>query len=361
MKPLLNSVDYIDPIIFHQEQEDIFLPSWLFVGYTSDLQGEDGWFQFNLFDKSYFIQKDGDAIHCFANTCPHRHAELRTASCGNSPITCPYHGWMFHQNGSIKAIPRKPRFCDVTENDLNDLKLRSYPVAVWGTLIFVQLKANEDSSWDKFIAPIKSTVDPLIASMGTFRRRVQKTIQANWKIIIENSVEGYHLDCVHPTTFAKLNLATPNMETHPPHCISYAPVDSSALKRWHRVEHLFASRMYKSNSYDHAIIFPNLGIGSLYGSTIAIEQYLPLNSTETLYTMDLFGCNVKNSSPHLDSTREAFFENSFAFAKLIFNEDVTIAETQQRGMKSACHHGRLSEDEALIHFLQKMWRNPAAL
>jgi phenylpropionate dioxygenase-like ring-hydroxylating dioxygenase large terminal subunit len=357
MKPILKSKDYTDSEIFSLEQRDLFLPSWLFVGYTTDLQGEAGWFQFHLFGKSYFVQRDGDSIHCFSNTCSHRHAQLRTTDCGNSAITCPYHGWMFNQDGSVKAVPRKPRFCDITESDLDELKLRSYPLVTWGPLIFVQFNPNLGTSWDNFIQPIKEILDPLIHSIGTFRRRIQKKIKANWKVIIENSVESYHLNCVHPNTFSKLDLGDAVMQTHGLHCIAYSPIGHEAIKKWHRVEPLFSSRFFKSKNYDHAIVFPNLGIGSLYGCTIAIEQYLPLSSTETLYTMDLFGCKLDTASGSTAAAVESFFENSFRFAELIYNEDTEITQIQQRGIESASHEGRLSEDETLIFFLQKTWRN----
>jgi phenylpropionate dioxygenase-like ring-hydroxylating dioxygenase large terminal subunit len=358
MKPILSHTDYTDTTIFRKEQEILFHPSWLFVGYTTDLHGAEAWFQFALFGKSYFIQKDGGSLHCFANSCSHRHAQLRTTDCGDSPITCPYHGWMFNHDGSVKAIPRKPAFCDVTESDLKDLKLRSYPLAIWGSLIFVQIDPGSGISWDAFIAPIKDILDPLIHSMGTFRRRVRKTIRANWKVIIENSVESYHLNCVHQNSFCKLNLGDAVMETHGLHCIARSSVGAEAVKKWQKVEPLFTSRLFKSLSYDHAIVFPNLGIGSLYGSTIAVEQYLPLTATETLYTMDLFGCKVNQTSENLAAAVESFFENSFQFAQKIYEEDVDISQIQQKGIESACHQGRLSEDESLILFLQNAWRSP---
>ena len=356
MKPILRSRDYSEAGIYEQEQQYLFKPSWLFVGYLTELIGDNAWLKFELFGKSYFIQKSESGIHCFANTCPHRYSQLRTESCGDSSIVCPYHGWMFNGNGSLKAIPRKPRFCDVSEEYMGELSLVSFPVETWGILIFVQLDPEGGVPWHDFIHPIRSHLDSLINSIGTFKRRLQKKVKANWKVLIENSVEAYHINCVHPETFAKLELGTPNFKELPPHCIGSTPIGKDVLKRWKRVDHLLSSRNHHSDSYEHAIVFPNLGIGSLYGATIAVEQYLPLSSTETLYTMDLFGCSYSFQSNELEAAIMTLFENSFKAASKIFEEDMRISEIQQAGIMSAQHPGRLSEDELLILFLQKQWR-----
>lgn len=73
--------------------------------------------------------------------------------------------------------------------------------------------------------------------------------------------------------------------------------------------------------------------------------------------MDLFGCHLSGQSENVREAVNSFFENAFVFAQSILNEDMEIAEIQQRGIESACHQGRLSEDESLVLFLQNVWRN----
>jgi phenylpropionate dioxygenase-like ring-hydroxylating dioxygenase large terminal subunit len=267
---------------------------------------------------------------------------------------------MFQNDGSVNAIPRKPRFCDVSAADLEELRLQSVPLATWGCLIFVQLEPA-GIPWEDFIAPIKERLEPIIQSIGPRKQRLQQKVSANWKSLIENSVEAYHLDCVHGDTFAKLGLGTIEMHVPAPHCLGVTRVAEETMKRWQRVDGLLSSRIHKTEAYEHAIVFPNCGIGSLYGATVAIEQYLPLSATETLYTADIFACQLGELSAEQQALADAFFESSCGFAAAIFEEDMRIVQIQQAGLRSSQSRGRLSEDERLIWFLQKQWQCYPAL
>lgn len=354
MKPILASNDYTDPLVYQRELKKLFLPSWLFVGYTFDLRGENAWFAFELFGKFYFVQRDGEDLRCFANSCSHRHSQLRTDACGDGPIICPYHGWMYRNDGSVNAIPRKPRFCDVAAKDMDDLRLHSLNVATWGSLIFVQLDPA-GVSWDDFISPVKSRLSPLIDSIGPFRRRIQRKVSANWKAVIENSAEAYHVDCVHPDTFGQLNLGTATFEYFGAHCCLNLPVGEAALKRSERVNRLLQSRHHHTRHYEHAIVFPNLGFSSIFGFNAIFEQFLPLSAEETLYTLDFFGCDAGPLTEETGNLVNAFFENSFAFTEALNAEDTKIVQIQHKGMVSSHRTGKLSEDEEMILFLQKQW------
>jgi len=354
MKPLLPPQAYYDDLAFRDELSRILRPSWLFVGYTFDLDKATSWFTFELFGVSYFLQRDGDSIRCFLNSCTHRHSRLRVESTGDGPIICPYHGWMFRTDGAVNAIPRKPRFCDVTAADLEELKLGELQVATWGKLIFVQLAAGA-CSWESFIEPVRRRLEPIIQSIGPHLRRMQRKIKANWKAVIENSVEAYHLEMVHSDTFAKLRLGLTDMEFFAPHCLGSSQVDKEVFGKWQRVNRLLQSRKYKTDCYEHAIVFPNLGVGSLYGSTVAIEQFLPLNSEETLYTADIFGCALDGTDSPNPDLLNAFFKSSCDFAQAIFDEDMRITQIQHAGLRSSLNSGRLSEDERLVYFLQSQW------
>jgi phenylpropionate dioxygenase-like ring-hydroxylating dioxygenase large terminal subunit len=354
MLPSLLPHHYLDEYVFREEVARIFLKSWLFVGYTFDLEAPASWFTFELFGRSYFVQRDGEALHCFVNACSHRHSRLRTETCGAGTIVCPYHGWMYKNDGSVNAIPRKPKFSDVTSEDLEELRLHSLQVTTWGPLIFVKIDPS-GPSWEEFMGPAFERMTPLLNSIGTFRRRLQRTVKANWKAVIENSAEAYHIDCVHPTTFGQLDLQSAQFEYFGRHSLLKAMIGAQGLQKNARVNKLLGKRAYQTDYYEHAILFPNFGLSSMMGINFIVEQFLPVSADCTTYTLDFFGCDIPEASESTLSKANALLEYSFSFTKALNEEDTQIVEIQHKGMASAHSAGRLSEEEEMIYFLQQHW------
>ena len=138
--------------------------------------------------------EDGE-LRAFRNVCRHRAARLRDGrgDCGKA-IRCPYHGWTYRTDGSLIGVPEGRGFAGLDKRELGLLPAR---VDTFCGLVFVNL--------DLDAAPVSQGLDGLAERLAPYRlpqlRRFDEahTAQpANWKIVAENYLEGYHVPIAHP-------------------------------------------------------------------------------------------------------------------------------------------------------------------
>lgn len=196
---------YGSPEQLRSELERLFLPAWHCVGHLGELPRDGDFKTLELFDLPLLIWRQGDQLQTFLNVCPHRHSMLTSAGCGNLPLLrCQYHGWEFDQTGNTRKIPDARSFRPLAAGQLG---LTKYPTRQAGDLIFTCL-APQPPDFDQSLAP---RGDLFTQWFGPDRQHVLTTddeVPADWKLVMENAIEGYHVESVHPKTFGKLAEAT---------------------------------------------------------------------------------------------------------------------------------------------------------
>ena len=98
---------YTDPAIFELEMERVFGTAWIYVGHESQIKNAGDYFATNIGRKPVVMVRDTDgALNVVHNQCAHRGAMVVATEKGNAPeFTCCYHGWTYHLNGRLKAVP----------------------------------------------------------------------------------------------------------------------------------------------------------------------------------------------------------------------------------------------------------------
>lgn len=185
---------------FHElEKEIIFKRNWLLVGHISDIPNIGDYLTFDAVgERALIIRKDGGTIAAFHNVCRHRGARLVATNRGNCPraLVCPFHGWSYHLDGSVRHIPKFETF-----SNLDKASSALVPVAleIWCGFIFINF-CNDAKSVAETMAPVAEKfavykLEQLKPLAGT------KYCQArpyNWKIIHDIDNEGYHVPIGHP-------------------------------------------------------------------------------------------------------------------------------------------------------------------
>jgi glycine betaine catabolism A len=187
---------YTSPDVFAQERESIFLLEWLCVGREEAVARPGDFFTTERAGESLIVTRDSaGTVHAFYNVCRHRGTRIceRTSGHFQGSIQCPYHGWTYGLDGSLKVARN---MADVASFDRSEYPLKEVDVALWDGFIFVNIAGDK---------PFEETFAPLIGrfarwNVGGLRtaRSITYDLACNWKLIFLNYSECYHCPLVHP-------------------------------------------------------------------------------------------------------------------------------------------------------------------
>ena len=185
---------YFDHDLFSLEKDQIFRQGWVCVGRLNELRTPGDYVTRLVSDQPLILLIDQtNKLKAISNVCRHRHALLMEGSGNVSQLICPYHAWTFNLDGTLKATP----FMDMPKN--SGCNLPNYQVQEWHGFTFIHL-----GSPSKDIANLVSDLNSdlvhyeLDRQVDVYSNEVE--IATNWKMVVENFTESYHLFRVHPHT-----------------------------------------------------------------------------------------------------------------------------------------------------------------
>ncbi|MEQ1930756.1 MAG: aromatic ring-hydroxylating dioxygenase subunit alpha [Parvularculaceae bacterium] len=187
---------YADPAWFEFEKREVFAKSWQLVGPAAWAQETGDHFVADIAGVSVLVAcgEDG-ALRAFRNICRHRGAPVvACAGKGAKRFNCPYHGWSYRLDGTLRAAPEMGGAKDF---DIRDYGLSPLRLEVWMGLVFVSLSA-ETPPLAEFVGGIAERIAPIDLGAMRFHRRELSPVAANWKAYADNYLEGYHVPSVHP-------------------------------------------------------------------------------------------------------------------------------------------------------------------
>ncbi|SHN17655.1 aromatic ring-hydroxylating oxygenase subunit alpha [Cryptosporangium aurantiacum] len=199
---------YTDPEVFELELQRIYGQGWVFVAHDSEVP-EPGDYVTRRIGRDPVIvtrSKDGD-VHVLANRCTHRGNRLCNAERGNSTtFRCPYHGWTFKNDGALIGIPMRNGYSEEFLAKRSELGLVPLPrVESYRGFVFASL-AGDGISLREHLGAATGAIDRLLAlsPSGTLDLRagwMKHRHFSNWKMVIENNVDGYHALFTHQSVY----------------------------------------------------------------------------------------------------------------------------------------------------------------
>ncbi len=359
MKSPLEPSVYADDAIFRDEQK-IFLSLWNCVALRSQLSENNDYVVRNIGGRSIVIQNMKGEIKAFENVCSHRFSKIQTENCGNRPLQCPYHGWTYNSQGIPSGIPNRPRFDDVTKEWCASLALRSWSVGFTGEFIFIKCTEEGPGLLD-FLGPVAETLDDISKGIGRCYSSDTIEIAANWKILVENTLESYHVDFVHPDTFRSLGVAEGSFEFNNLHSSWSASVSAELIKKMKAPLRSLGDLSYSINGYRHQLLFPNVTIATTLGSSFSVQFFQPLAVNKTIFTTSLFEPKTTSTSKSSSAIKSSLCNSVQKFNTKVFLEDKNICELVQEGCEAFSSSvafgssvGQLSdEEERVAHFQKK--------
>ena len=198
----LDAYFYRSPRVYRKELDEILYKSWLYAGHVSQIPQPGDYFLYDLGEDSIIIARSQDgAVHALMNICRHRGARVCEAAEGHrATFVCPYHGWTYNLDGSLKAARAME-----AKHDFGPARygLKTARCIVHQGLIFV----NADPEAADFEAALR-TIDPALRPYDLPNAKVAHRqvypVEANWKLVLENYQECYHCATAH-RAYAKLH------------------------------------------------------------------------------------------------------------------------------------------------------------
>ena len=330
---------YTDPGFHELDRHAVFAATWQHVADLRQLARPGDHVLADVAGEPIIVVRGGDGeLRAFYNVCRHRGGPLALKDGNADMLICKYHGWTYRLDGMLRGVPH---FNRVELFDKKDYGLTSIHLATWEGLVFVNL-AGRPKPVETLLAGIRERIAPARLERLAFARRIDYDVHANWKVYVDNYLEGYHIPYVHPELLEV-----------------YADYDSyvTELRDWYSVQVGSLRReqsVYGAGGgealYYH--VFPNLMLNVVPGR-LQSNVVIPLGPDRCQVVFRYYYEDV--TSP---AARERI-EADIAFSDKVQREDAEICERVQRGLSSRAYDkGRFSVrfEEGVYHFQKLLKR-----
>lgn len=306
------------------ENSHLFSKSWVFVAFAHKLPNAGDVFPIDVGGQPLFIlRNEAQEIIAFHNVCRHRNLKLidQPDNCGRL-IRCPYHSWSYDLRGRLKNAPyfggeakQLPADFDPAENGLMPVRCE-----VWHDWVFVNL--DEDAMpFDEFLRPIlKQLGDNDITQYRPVTTVEFGAVKTNWKLLMENFIEPYHVQFVHKTTTSQ-----PLVNHYPvieDHCLGSA-VDLSEEQ-----QAAAAGKGTLGVTSRYLTLFPNFVMGTYQPDQLGVHLNTPLDAEITLQCRVIY---VHKDSDYSDEQIQQLHDLWHS----VHLEDHEMCERLQQGRHSA--------------------------
>jgi Rieske 2Fe-2S family protein len=321
---------YTDPALQAAEQELIFERTWQLAGHVSQLARSGSYITAAAGNQPVLVVRDeAGALRGYHNVCRHRASRLLSgAGQCKAAIRCRYHGWTYRMDGSLIGVPEGMQFGETL--DKTALSLMPVRVEEMCGLVFVNL--------DRDAAPLAELVGDLPQRLAPYRIETLTPFApgtgsqpANWKVVADNYIEGYHIPIAHPGLMRMLDYKHYDVEVNEHYLWFDAPLrDKPSSNRLERLYSQLVTPMPGLSARDRTIwryvyIYPNTTI-DLYPDQIGTWQILPKGVAATHDVWASY--RPAGASPR---TRLVQWANQ-RLNTLVLDEDVDLVDNVQQGL-----------------------------
>ena len=367
--PILPVEAYTSQEWFDREQDRIFSRTWACAGLAEDVAEPGRYVSVQAGLNNLFIVMGRDRrLRAFHNICRHRGTQLlRAVGHTQRAIVCPYHDWTYDLEGCLISVPdRERQFPGV---NLDGIGLHKASVDLWRGMLWVHPDENAGSIMEWF-GEVEPHLGPHeVDKLAEYPEgRVEHVIKANWKIVVENYIDGYHLAHLHSGTLAMYDHSRIEAGFVGPHFAFWEPLAPD-----------YAANVEKNAPYPLVIpaeqagawvpmLFPGIGLAETESSW-SLFHVTPLAPDRTRVVIR----TKVAAAPYRAFMRQAARSSGFWSRRVsgkyrggeddpmasgdFMAEDIYACEQQQRSLKSPYfQHGPSSMGEAGVRDHQELVR-----
>jgi choline monooxygenase len=347
----LASKFYTDPAILEIEKARIFRRTWQLVGTLDHACGEvngvprtiadpESFFTADITGEPVLIVRDKQGtLRAFSNVCRHRAGPIALGSGCKNVLRCQYHGWTYTLDGRLIGTPdvEGVEFFDRSTMGMFPLRLET-----WEKFIFVNFDPNAEPL-SAYLGEIPQQARGFeFEGLHSVERR-DYIIDCNWKVYVDNYLEGYHIPIAHPGLMKEIDYAHYRTDTYRYYSQQFAPI--RAMKPEDSGERFYAPGTGLQEAL-YFWVFPNLML-NIYPDNISTNLIVPLSHEKTLTIFEWFFHDVNS-----EKVKERV-QRAVAFSDEVQQEDIGLCENVQRGLRSSTYdRGRYSvkRENGVHHF-----------
>ncbi len=280
---------YRNDVFWQAECETVLRDNWVCAGFAHELKAAGDVVPVTVAEQPILLVRNMDGeITGFHNVCRHRCLTLvKSPRNVGKLIRCPYHAWAYDLSGKLRASPHfggtnkhETDGFDRKENGL--VPVRTH---VWGDWVFVNL-SGEAPAFEDYAAPLISRLEGIdfsrVTAIGTLDFGV---IETNWKLIMENFIEPYHVQFVHASTTDQ------PLEDH--HTI----IDGNCLGSAVDLKQEIGTTGSLGVSSRYLTLYPNFIIGRYFPHQLGVYLNIPLGPTKMAQKRVLYTTEGQQLSP----------------------------------------------------------------
>ena len=330
---------YVDATMAGIDRHAIFDRSWQLLAHVCQLQGAGDHVVGNLAGLPVIaVRGADDVIRAFHNVCRHRAGPI--AQCDGlaaKALRCRYHGWTYTLDGQLRSAPEMK---DAEDFNVADIHLPQLAVRVWQGLVFAAVDESHAPDFEAFVAGIDARLG---ADRGLERygrhHRVGYDIACNWKVYVDNYLEGYHVPHVHPGLNKLLDYRSYETILNAWHSLQWSALESDAS-------------LYGNGDALYYWLWPNTMLNILPGR-LQTNRVIPLGVDRCRVEFDSYYA-LDDDGDADDAKRAADLD----FSDEVQHEDLGICEDVQRGFASGSYvPGRLNPlRETGVHHFHELLR-----
>ncbi len=360
----VNRGTMVDADVLEDERRLIFDRSWLFVGHESEIENPHDFRTRNVGGRPIIFTRNADkTLKVFVNSCPHRGMQIETRGEGHGRfLKCFYHGWTFNTSGELVALPGEESYGETFDRH-NLCLVQPSKVESYRGFVFL--------SWTPDIVDLRTYLAGATDILDLFADQSEMGMQiiggshlyaanANWKLLSENSADGYHAMTTHHRYLSMLKESGKDLSkvfaAGPAPFTGYDLGNGHAviggadgtggqnsglgrdlsgnaavkqLARRNRFAELYgpdwANRMFSGRNL---VIFPNLAVIDLIMG-ITLRTYYPI--APGYMEVSAWSLQPKDDDPELRRMRQENFLTFWGPAGLATPDDIEALERCQRG------------------------------
>jgi phenylpropionate dioxygenase-like ring-hydroxylating dioxygenase large terminal subunit len=186
---------YTDEHVLAVERTRLFSRSWVLVADADELSMPGSYVTASAGGIPLAIVRGrDDTLRAFHNVCRHRGITLLEGSgTVGRFMTCPYHQWSYTTTGELVTVPQEEQF-DVL--DRGALGLVPGQVAEWEGMVFANA-SSEAPGLPESMAGLDQRLHGFLAGPLRQVAVVRYEAACNWKLLVENHIDVYHLWYLH--------------------------------------------------------------------------------------------------------------------------------------------------------------------